>query len=90
MAMGLPVVATDVGAVAEIVEHGVTGLVVPPEQPRALADAVLGLVRDEQLRWQMGEEGQRRALGRYGLDTLAGIHARAYELALEHRAARSR
>jgi hypothetical protein len=36
----------------------------------------------------MGAEGQSRAFGRYGLDALAGIHAGAYRLALEHRAAR--
>jgi glycosyltransferase involved in cell wall biosynthesis len=88
MAAGLPVVATDVGAVAEIVEDGATGFVVPPEQPRAMADAILRLVRDRELRRTMGVEGQGRAFGRYGLETLAGIHAGAYRLALQHRATR--
>ncbi|MBN2492732.1 MAG: glycosyltransferase [Planctomycetes bacterium] len=46
MAHGCPVVATRVGGIPEVITHGVTGLLVPPEDPRALADAVLALLRD--------------------------------------------
>jgi D-inositol-3-phosphate glycosyltransferase len=41
-----PVIATDVGGLAEIVQHGVTGLVVPPDDPRALAAAILAFYRE--------------------------------------------
>lgn len=58
MAMGLPVVTTDVGGMTEVVEDGVVGLVVPSRDPRALADAIGALARDPVHRVEMG----RRAL----------------------------
>ena len=45
MASGLPVVATNIGAIPEIVEDGVSGLLVPPSSPAELADALRTLVR---------------------------------------------
>ncbi len=59
MAAGLPVVATDVGGNAEAVENGVSGLIVPPEQPQALAEALLLLLRDPAAARAMGAEGKR-------------------------------
>ncbi|MBO0684526.1 MAG: glycosyltransferase family 4 protein [Candidatus Dormibacteraeota bacterium] len=56
MACGLPVVATDVGAVAEAVLHGVNGLVVPPGSPHHLRLALEALIRDPGLRRSMGEQ----------------------------------
>jgi glycosyltransferase involved in cell wall biosynthesis len=59
MAAGLPVAATAVGGVPEVVEHGVTGLLVPGGDMRALGDAI-GAVLDAP---GMGEAGRRRAAG---------------------------
>jgi len=61
MAAGLPVVSTDVGGVAEIVEQGRTGLLAPSGDDAALADAVLQLADDPDLRARMGQQGRRRA-----------------------------
>jgi glycosyltransferase involved in cell wall biosynthesis len=85
MACGLPVVSTDVGAVRELVEDGATGLVVPPEDPDAIASAVVRLLQDRSLAAELGEKGRRRALEVYPLEKLADLHARAYEIALAHR-----
>jgi len=60
MAAGLPVVASDVGGVREAVVHGMTGLLVPPGDARALAEAIAGLARDPDLARKMGREGRRR------------------------------
>jgi len=49
MASGLPVVATKVGGVPEIVEQGVMGFLVPPASPACLADAIIHLLRDKNL-----------------------------------------
>jgi glycosyltransferase involved in cell wall biosynthesis len=49
MALGTPVGATDVGGVADVVRDGETGLLVPPEDPRALADALVRVLRDDAL-----------------------------------------
>jgi len=50
MAMGVPVVVTDISAIPELVEDGKTGLLVPPGHPRKLAEAMLRLLTDMQLR----------------------------------------
>ncbi len=61
MMSGLPVVATAVGGVAEEVVDGETGLLVPPENPEALASALARLLDDPALRRRMGAAGQARA-----------------------------
>ncbi len=62
MACGLPVVATRVGGAVETVEEGSTGYLVEPDDPSALAEAVLHLLEDDGLRQAMGAAGRRRAL----------------------------
>ena len=59
------VVATDVGSVAEAVRDGETGLLVPPEDPFALARAIEKLLADEPLRRRLGERGRRLVLERF-------------------------
>ena len=71
MASGLPVVATRVGGIPEVVEHGVTGLLVPPEDAGALAEAMRALLDDPALARRMGEAGRRRALERFSWDDVA-------------------
>ncbi|MBE7181552.1 MAG: glycosyltransferase [Terriglobus roseus] len=61
MAAGLPVVATTVGGNAEAVVDGVTGLLVPPEQPEALAAALLTLIGDPERSSAMGAAARARA-----------------------------
>lgn len=62
MAAGRPVVASAVGGIPEIVEDGVTGLLVKPGDPRSLADAVLALLDREDLRLRMGASARARVL----------------------------
>ncbi len=61
LASGLPVVATRVGAIPEMVRHGATGFLVPPRDPRALGDALETLASSRSLRRQMGTESRRVA-----------------------------
>jgi len=61
MAAGIPVIATDIGGNPEQVLHEITGLLVPPEDPGALAQAILCLLQDEHLRHQMGTAARQRA-----------------------------
>ena len=60
MSCGVPVVATTAGALPEVVEDGVTGILVPPADAPALAAAIKRLVGDEELRGRMGEKGKER------------------------------
>jgi glycosyltransferase involved in cell wall biosynthesis len=59
------VVATDVGSVPEAVRDGETGLLVPPEDPGALARAIRRLLADGELRSRLGESGRRLVLERF-------------------------
>lgn len=61
MATGLPVVTTTVTGNPEIVDHGVNGLLVPPDDVEALADALARLLRSSWLRQQMGMAARRKA-----------------------------
>jgi len=61
MAVGKPIVASDVGGYANIVSHGVDGLLVPPKDDKELAQALVSLMIDEPLRQRMGAMGKRKA-----------------------------
>jgi glycosyltransferase involved in cell wall biosynthesis len=71
MAIGLPVIATSGGALPEIVEHEVTGLIVERGNAESLADAMIKLLRSPTKRRLMGAAGRRRALERFGFADLA-------------------
>ena len=60
MAAGRPIVATRVSAVPEVVQEGATGLLVPPRDPEALAEAMLALLNDRERAQQMGAAGSIR------------------------------
>lgn len=66
MSRGRPVVATRIGGIPEVVEDGVTGLLIPPGDAPALARAILDLFGDEGLRERLGGEGRRVARERFG------------------------
>jgi starch synthase len=71
MAFGLPVVASAIEAIPEIVSAGETGLLVPPRDPAALADACAALLADPARARQLGEAGRRRVAERFGWDRVA-------------------
>lgn len=68
MLAALPVIATDVGSVAEAVQPGVTGWIVPPEDPEALAAAIDDLLAQPERAEQMGRAARERALEHFTID----------------------
>ena len=70
MAAGLPVVATAVGGNPELIIDGETGYLVPPADPRAMADALLRLIRNPQLRREMGCRGRERVEEHFSLHAM--------------------
>jgi glycosyltransferase involved in cell wall biosynthesis len=85
MMMELPVVATDVGAVREMVEDGRTGFVVPPLDAQALAGAILRIRGDHDGWASFGTRGRVRAIERFSADACARAHLQAYEYVLRNR-----
>jgi glycosyltransferase involved in cell wall biosynthesis len=82
-AAGRAVVATDVGGVAEVVRPGETGLLVPPKDPAALADAIRRLIADRDLRNMLGREGQRLVQERHPRDLMVAETEQYYLELLE-------
>jgi D-inositol-3-phosphate glycosyltransferase len=78
MACGVPVVATAVGGQIDSVVHGVTGVHVPPRDPRALGGALRSLLADPERRAALGEAGAQRARTRYGFDRIARSTRQVY------------
>jgi glycosyltransferase involved in cell wall biosynthesis len=79
MAAGRPVVATRVGGVPEAVVHDQTGLLVPPRDPSALADAVNCLLGDPGRRADMGRMGRKRVSELFSLSRLVAEMEGLYE-----------
>lgn len=79
MSAGLPVVATRVGGVAEVVEHGETGLLAPSGDDAKLAEHVLRLAADHERRLRMGESGRRRAKEIFSESRMHASYLRLYE-----------
>jgi glycosyltransferase involved in cell wall biosynthesis len=88
MEAALPVVATAVGGVPDLIEQGVHGLLVPPGDPNALAGALAELLRDPQRARTMGGRGQERRRAEFNFDTMVRRLENLYcELLRERRAA---
>lgn len=79
MALGLPVVATSVGGIPDVVADGESGLLVPPHRPDELAQAVVRLVGDPALRQSMGAAGRARFEAGFMLERMLSAHRGLYE-----------
>lgn len=78
MTCGVPVLATAVGGVPEVVEHGVTGRLFEPGDPDALARELEQLLGNAQLRAKMGEAGRNVAAASFGLDRMVDQTEQVY------------
>ncbi|MBS0153958.1 MAG: glycosyltransferase [Nitrospira sp.] len=78
MACGRAVVATDAGDIPYLVENGKTGFVVPQWDETALADCIATLLKNRELRCQMGDAGRRKAEQAFGLDRFRSEILAAY------------
>jgi len=81
-ARGIPVVASRVASLPEVVEDGVTGLLVPPGDPAALREAVGALLRDPPQRERLGRAAQQRVSERFTWGRAAEVALAAYGRAL--------
>jgi glycosyltransferase involved in cell wall biosynthesis len=78
MAARLPMIVTDVGGNSEAVVNGVTGLVVPPNDPERLADAILRLAKNPTERSALGDAGRRRVSELFVMERCVAAHDQLY------------
>jgi len=81
-AAGLPVVSTAVGGIPEAVVHDVTGVVVPPGDSGALAQAICALIADPELRRRLGEAGGEHVAASFSIQRMLDLTEQAYAAAL--------
>jgi len=83
MASGCPVVATRVGGLPDVVQDGKTGYLVPAKQPRALAAAMLDLIRHSEKAEQMGRSAQLSVRERFSINRLVSDTESLYQELLD-------
>jgi glycosyltransferase involved in cell wall biosynthesis len=83
MSAGVPVVATSAGGVPEIMEDGVTGLIVPPRNPRLMAEGLARVLRDETLRLRLGAAGRDHVSHNFTPESYSASLAAFYQEVLE-------
>ncbi len=79
MAMSKPVVCFDVGGISELVVNGKTGILVSPMDYKALAKAIIELIRDKEKAKRMGIEGQKRVRENFTLNTMVKQYEKLYK-----------
>lgn len=79
MAAGLPIVSTNVGGMPEIIQDGVTGLLVEPRNPKALADAIIKLLSDKQLADRLGEQAKQTVQAKFSLEQMVQATMEVYQ-----------
>ena len=79
MAAGTAVVATDVGGTAEALVNGVNGMLIPPANPRVMADAILRLVDNPSVARELGANAQRTIRNSYSLDRMVASTEALYD-----------
>jgi glycosyltransferase involved in cell wall biosynthesis len=90
MATGLPVIATAVGANADLVRDGETGRIVPPADVESLAVAIIELATQQERALAMGRAGRSAAEARFSLRSMVSMYQSLYDSQLHARAVTGR
>ena len=83
LACGKPVIASDIKGVGDLLRHSNAGIAVTPEDPVELANAIIKLLKDEELRRQMGENGRKVVVNNYSWDHTAKKTIEVFEKILD-------
>ena len=78
MASGKPVIGSDISGISDVVTHGQNGLLVPPRNPEALANAVLTLLNDESLRRRLGRNARQLMVEKYSWNIITSKIEKVY------------
>lgn len=81
-ASGVPVVASNVGGIPTLIQHNVTGILVPKENPEMLAEALIELIKDKDKRLRLGEAGRRFIAENYSSERMVQETIQFYQSVL--------
>jgi len=84
MAAGCAVVASDIAGMQELITTGENGLLVPPNNPEALADALEGLLRDNDFATRLGRAARQKAIQHYGRDLMNARYEQLFIEIMQH------
>jgi glycosyltransferase involved in cell wall biosynthesis len=82
-AMELPVIASNVGGLKEVVDHNITGILVPPDDPQGLVEAIVDLANDREKRIEMGKIGREKVIRQFSLEREVNEWVALYKKALQ-------
>jgi lipopolysaccharide heptosyltransferase II len=82
-ACGVPVVATAVGGVIDIIENGHTGLIVPPADPQAMAEAIIKIINDKELALRLAQDAYKKVQEKYSVKLMVEKTIAVYKEACE-------
>jgi glycosyltransferase involved in cell wall biosynthesis len=82
MYYGKPLIASNIGGIPESVNHGVNGFLVPPNDPKKTANAILELVNNPGLRYHMGKKGREEFEKKFSNDELISRTLKLYQTQL--------
>lgn len=79
MISGLPVIASNIGGIAEIVKDGETGILVPAQNPQALAESLIELIENPEKRQKFGQAGRRQVIENFDAKKMAEQYGKVYQ-----------
>jgi glycosyltransferase involved in cell wall biosynthesis len=88
MALGKPVIVTDIGGNREVVEHGITGLLVPPKNPEALANNIIRYLKQPELAQRIGQQAKQKVLTQFSIPRMVQEYQDLFETALKQQETR--
>lgn len=85
MAAGRGVIASCSGGMAELLNHGEVGRLIPPRHPKKIAEAIVELLQNRELRMKLGKAGRDRVLSEYNSERIGALQEASYQKAIERR-----
>jgi glycosyltransferase involved in cell wall biosynthesis len=84
-AMGKAIVASETGPGPEAIEDGVSGLLCNPHEPDSIAEKIIRLLKDEELRRQLARQARERAVNFFSVESLTERNEKFYARCADHR-----
>jgi glycosyltransferase involved in cell wall biosynthesis len=79
MSSKLPVIATNVDGIPEIIENGKTGILITPKNSTSIENAIISLIQNEELRKQLGDNGRKFVKNRFSKNLMVESHEKLFK-----------